>query len=153
MKIGQVAADADVTVDTVRFYERRGVLPPPERRPSGYREYTPAAVERIRMARDLQQLGLTLDEIIDALHAHDAGGERRRQPALAPGSRHRPHRRQDRRPAAHPEQHHRHPRRLPRRPMPVHAVRALLNCCVTPLDAIMRQVGTKAWSLPLSCDD
>ena len=73
MKIGQVAADADVTVDTVRFYERRGVLPPPERRPSGYREYTPAAVERIRMARTLQQLGFTLDEIIDALRAHDAG--------------------------------------------------------------------------------
>jgi DNA-binding transcriptional MerR regulator len=73
MKIGQVAADADVTIDTVRFYERRGVLPPPERRPSGYREYTPATVERIRMARALQQLGFTLDEIIDALRAHDAG--------------------------------------------------------------------------------
>jgi len=73
MKIGQVAADAEVTVDTVRFYERRGVLPPPRRRPSGYREYTPAAVERIRMARSLQQLGFTLDEIIDGLHAHDAG--------------------------------------------------------------------------------
>jgi DNA-binding transcriptional MerR regulator len=73
MKIGQVAADAGVTVDTVRFYERRGVLPPPQRRPSGYREYTPAAVERIRMARALQQLGFTLDEIIDALRAHDAG--------------------------------------------------------------------------------
>jgi DNA-binding transcriptional MerR regulator len=73
MKIGQVAADADVTVDTVRFYERRGVLPPPQRRPSGYREYTPAAVERIRTARALQQLGFTLDEIIDALRAHDAG--------------------------------------------------------------------------------
>jgi DNA-binding transcriptional MerR regulator len=73
MKIGQVAADAEVTVDTVRFYERRGVLPPPRRRPSGYREYTPAAVERIRMARMLQQLGFTLDEIIDALRAHDAG--------------------------------------------------------------------------------
>jgi MerR family transcriptional regulator, copper efflux regulator len=73
MKIGQVAADADVTVDTVRFYERRGVLPPPERRPSGYREYTPAAVERIRMARALQQLGFTLDEVIDALRAHDSG--------------------------------------------------------------------------------
>jgi DNA-binding transcriptional MerR regulator len=73
MKIGQVAADAEVTVDTVRFYERRGVLPPPQRRPSGYREYTPAAVERIRMARALQQLGFTLDEIIDALRAHDAG--------------------------------------------------------------------------------
>jgi DNA-binding transcriptional MerR regulator len=73
MKIGQVAADAEVTVDTVRFYERRGVLPAPERRPSGYREYTPDAVQRIRMARALQQLGLTLDEIIDALRAHDAG--------------------------------------------------------------------------------
>lgn len=73
MKIGQVAADAGVTIDTVRFYERRGVLPPAQRRPSGYREYTPAAVERIRMARELQQLGLTLDEVIDALHAHDSG--------------------------------------------------------------------------------
>ena len=73
MKIGQVATEADVTVDTVRFYERRGVLPPPERRPSGYREYTPAAVERIRMARALQQLGFTLDEVIDGLRAHDAG--------------------------------------------------------------------------------
>ena len=73
MKIGQVAADAEVTVDTVRFYERRGVLPPPQRRPSGYREYTPAAVERIRLARALQQLGFTLDEVIGALQAHDAG--------------------------------------------------------------------------------
>ena len=73
MKIGQVAADADVTVDTVRFYERRGVLPPPDRRPSGYREYTTDAVQRIRMARELQQFGLTLDEIVDALHAHDGG--------------------------------------------------------------------------------
>jgi DNA-binding transcriptional MerR regulator len=73
VKIGQVATDAEVTVDTVRFYERRGVLPPPERRPSGYREYTTAAVERIRLARALQQLGFTLDEVIDALRAHDAG--------------------------------------------------------------------------------
>ena len=73
MRIGQVAADANVTVDTVRFYERRGVLPPPQRRPSGYREYTSAAVERIRLARALQQLGFTLDEVIDGLRAHDAG--------------------------------------------------------------------------------
>lgn len=73
MKIGEVAASAEVTIDTVRFYERRGVLPPPARRPSGYREYTPAAVERIRTARALQQLGFTLDEVIDALRAHDSG--------------------------------------------------------------------------------
>jgi DNA-binding transcriptional MerR regulator len=73
MKIGQVAAEADVTIDTVRFYERRGVLPEPQRRPSGYREYPPSTVERIRLARMLQNLGFTLDEIIDMLHAHDAG--------------------------------------------------------------------------------
>jgi len=73
MKIGQVAAEAEVTVDTVRFYERRAVLPPSQRRPSGYREYTSAAVEHIRLTRGLQQPGFTLDEIIDALRAHDAG--------------------------------------------------------------------------------
>jgi DNA-binding transcriptional MerR regulator len=73
MKIGQVADAAGVSVDTVRFYERRGVLPPPERMPSGYRSYTPATVARLQLARRLQALGLTLDEVIDALHATDAG--------------------------------------------------------------------------------
>lgn len=68
MKIGQVAEQAGVSVDTVRFYERRGVLPTPERLASGYRTYTHATVERIRLARRLQQLGLNLDEVIDALH-------------------------------------------------------------------------------------
>lgn len=74
MKIGQVANEAGVSVDTVRFYERRGVLPAPERMPSGYRTYGPATVERIRLARRLQALGFTLDEVIDALHATDRGG-------------------------------------------------------------------------------
>jgi DNA-binding transcriptional MerR regulator len=73
VKIGQVADLAEVSIDTVRFYERRGVLPPPARTPSGYRTYTSATVERIRLARRLQRLGLTLDEVIDALHATDHG--------------------------------------------------------------------------------
>ena len=73
MKIGRLAHAAGVTVDTVRFYERRGVLPQPDRLPSGYRVYTAATVERIRLARTLQALGFTLDEVIDALHASDAG--------------------------------------------------------------------------------
>jgi DNA-binding transcriptional MerR regulator len=73
MKIGQVATEAGVTVDTVRFYERRGLLPAPRRRPSGYRDYPAATAERIRLARTLQQLSFTLDEIIDMLHAHDTG--------------------------------------------------------------------------------
>ncbi|GAA2214498.1 hypothetical protein GCM10009850_099630 [Nonomuraea monospora] len=74
MRIGQVAAEAGVSVDTVRFYERRGVLPAAERRPSGYRVFDATAVERIRFAKGLQELGFTLDEVADALAAHDAGG-------------------------------------------------------------------------------
>jgi DNA-binding transcriptional MerR regulator len=73
VKIGQVAREAGVSIDTVRFYERRGVLPASERKPSGYRMFTESTVERIRMARELQSLGFTLDEVIDALHAHDTG--------------------------------------------------------------------------------
>jgi len=49
------------------------VLPAPARRPSGYRAFTEATVQRIRLARSLQSMGLTLDEVIDALHAHDTG--------------------------------------------------------------------------------
>ena len=72
MKIGQVASEAGVSIDTVRFYERRGVLPPAPRTASGYRVFTDAAVARIRLARRLQELGLTLDEITGALHAQQA---------------------------------------------------------------------------------
>jgi DNA-binding transcriptional MerR regulator len=73
MKIGEVARRAGVTIDTVRFYERRGVLPAAPRRPSGYRDYGDAAVRRLQIARRMQALGLTLDEIIETLAAHDAG--------------------------------------------------------------------------------
>ena len=74
MKIGEVAKHTGVSIDTVRFYERVGVLPEPARRPSGYREYEQDTVERIRLARELQTLGLSLDEVAQALAAHDAGG-------------------------------------------------------------------------------
>jgi DNA-binding transcriptional MerR regulator len=83
MKIGQAAAEAEVSVDTVRFYERRGVLPTPQRRPSGYREYQASTVEWIRMAPTLQQMGFTLEEIIDALHAHDTAAPILRRPGSA----------------------------------------------------------------------
>jgi len=73
LKIGELARRADVTIDTVRFYERRGVLSPPTRRPSGYRDYTDDTVDRIRLARRMQSVGLSLDEVIDALSAHDGG--------------------------------------------------------------------------------
>jgi MerR family mercuric resistance operon transcriptional regulator len=59
----------------VRYYERRGLLRPTGRLPSGYRLYTDAAVTRIRLARQLQGLGMTLDEIAATLTAHDGGGD------------------------------------------------------------------------------
>jgi DNA-binding transcriptional MerR regulator len=74
MRIGAVAQEAGVSVDTVRFYERVGVLPSPERTSSGYRDYAPGVVERIRLTRELQAIGFTLSEAVDALHAHDDGG-------------------------------------------------------------------------------
>lgn len=74
MKIGEVAGQAGVTVDTVRFYERVGVLPRPARTESGYRDYEPETVERIRLTRELQAIGFTLNEAVGALAAHDAGG-------------------------------------------------------------------------------
>src|SRR3954470_7634905 len=74
MKIGEVATRAGVTVDTVRFYERVGVLPTAARTASGYRDYQPETVERIRLTRELQAIGFTLSDAVDALAAHDAGG-------------------------------------------------------------------------------
>jgi DNA-binding transcriptional MerR regulator len=74
MKIGEVANESGVSIDTVRFYERVGVLPPPARTPSGYRDYTPDTVNRIQLTRELQAVGFTLADVVDALVAHDAGG-------------------------------------------------------------------------------
>ena len=73
MKIGEIASQAGVTVDTVRFYERVGVLPLPARTESGYRDFEPGTVERIRLTRQLQAIGFTLTDAVDALAAHDAG--------------------------------------------------------------------------------
>jgi DNA-binding transcriptional MerR regulator len=74
MKIGEIANRAGVTVDTVRFYERVGVLPPPARTESGYRDYQPDTIRRIQLTRQLQAIGFTLNDTVDALAAHDAGG-------------------------------------------------------------------------------
>lgn len=74
MRIGDVARQAGVSVDTVRFYERVGVLPPAARTSSGYRDYAPGTVERIELTRELQAIGFTLADAVDALAAHDAGG-------------------------------------------------------------------------------
>jgi DNA-binding transcriptional MerR regulator len=63
LSIGEVAARAGVGIDTVRYYERRGVVPPAERRSSGYRAFRPQTVERIVFVKELQALGFSLDEL------------------------------------------------------------------------------------------
>ena len=67
MTIGELAREAGVGVQTVRYYERRSLLTAAARRASGYREYTPAALERLRFIRRAQQLGFTLTEIAELL--------------------------------------------------------------------------------------
>lgn len=70
MRIGEFAEAAGVSVDAVRFYERRGVLAPTPRTSGGYRTFGPAELERVELARELQRLGLTITEIVDALGDH-----------------------------------------------------------------------------------
>jgi DNA-binding transcriptional MerR regulator len=67
LTIGKFAAEAGVSVETVRFYQRRGLLALPERRGSGFREYTPADQWRLAFIRRARQLGFTLAEIRDLL--------------------------------------------------------------------------------------
>ena len=67
VKIGELARGAGVNVQTVRYYERRGLLDEPRRRESGYREYPADTVARLRFIRRAQELGFTLAEIGDLL--------------------------------------------------------------------------------------
>lgn len=57
MRTGQIADQAGVDVQTLRYYERRGILPPPARRDSGYREYSSEAVRVVRFVKRAQELG------------------------------------------------------------------------------------------------
>ena len=73
MRIGRFAAAAGVSVDAVRFYERRGVLRPAPRTAGGFRTFNDDDLDRVRLARQLQGLGLTVEEVVDALGSHDGG--------------------------------------------------------------------------------
>ena len=67
MRIGELAEQAGVNVQTVRYYERRGLLRDPRRRGTGYREYTAATLARLRFIKRAQELGFTLAEIDELL--------------------------------------------------------------------------------------
>lgn len=67
LTIGQLARHAGVGVETIRFYEREGLLAEPERKPSGYRQYPRDVVRRVRFIRHAKELGFTLKEIQELL--------------------------------------------------------------------------------------
>ncbi|MDI1252804.1 MerR family transcriptional regulator [Thermomonas sp.] len=67
MKIGALAQRADVGIDTIRYYEREGMIPAPLRTTSGYRDYRDGDVARLRFVRRAKQLGFTLQEIRELL--------------------------------------------------------------------------------------
>jgi DNA-binding transcriptional MerR regulator len=91
LRRGQVAAAADVNIETLRYYERRGLLAEPERSPGGHRLYPSEAVTVLRVIKAAQRLGFTLDEVAGLLelgkHRHGkriaAGLQRQAKAKLA----------------------------------------------------------------------
>jgi DNA-binding transcriptional MerR regulator len=71
--ISRAAAEAGVSPDTLRYYERVGLLEPPERSTSGYRVYDASTTERVRLIKGAQGLGLSLDSIRELLAMLDRG--------------------------------------------------------------------------------
>jgi DNA-binding transcriptional MerR regulator len=73
MQIGELAKQTGVTVQTIRFYERKGLLPPPQRRESGYRMYGNGDLRRVQFIRQAKRLGFSLDEIKSILQMRGRG--------------------------------------------------------------------------------
>jgi MerR family copper efflux transcriptional regulator len=67
LKIGEVAERGGVNLQTIRYYEREGLLPEPPRRESGYRMFPESTVRRVRFIKRAQELGFTLAEIRELL--------------------------------------------------------------------------------------
>jgi DNA-binding transcriptional MerR regulator len=77
LRTGQVAAAAGVNIETLRYYERRGLLAEPDRSPGGHRLYPAEAVTVLRVIKAAQRLGFTLDEVADLIEV----GRRRHRPS------------------------------------------------------------------------
>lgn len=73
MTIGKFAKAAGISADTVRFYEREGLLQKSERTAAGYRIYDPNEVDRVRSIRRAKELGFTLEEISELLARSGSG--------------------------------------------------------------------------------
>src|SRR4051794_37191114 len=68
LTIGQLAKRVGVNLETIRYYEREGLIPPPPRKSSGHRAYSASAVSRVRFIKRAQELGFSLAEIRELLH-------------------------------------------------------------------------------------
>ncbi len=73
VRVGQVADALGLPTRTIRFYERRGLLPNPERSANGYRVYQAATIERLRFIKRAQAAGLTLAQIGSVIDVRDGG--------------------------------------------------------------------------------
>jgi len=73
MLIGQVADALGIPTRTIRFYERKGLLPEPQRADNGYRVYDNTTLARLGFIRSAQAAGLTLAEIVSIIHVRDDG--------------------------------------------------------------------------------
>jgi DNA-binding transcriptional MerR regulator len=79
LSAGELAKAAGVSTDTLRHYERKGVLPRPRRAANGYRQYPPEALDRVRLVRRALAVGFTLDELAPVLSVRDRGAAPCRQ--------------------------------------------------------------------------
>jgi Cd(II)/Pb(II)-responsive transcriptional regulator len=75
MRIGELAQQTGTSVESIRFYEREGLIPSAERAINNYRVYTPAHAERLAFIRHCRRLDMTLDEIRALLQQRDAPSE------------------------------------------------------------------------------
>jgi MerR family transcriptional regulator, Zn(II)-responsive regulator of zntA len=73
VRIGELAAQAGINAKTLRFYEEKGLLPPPQRTANGYREYEPAVLSRLDFIRRGRAAGLTLAQIRDIIEVRESG--------------------------------------------------------------------------------
>ncbi|MEV4320157.1 heavy metal-responsive transcriptional regulator [Actinocrispum sp. NPDC049592] len=73
LRVAELAAEVGVSPDTVRYYERAGLLAPPPRTASGYRVYPPETVDRLQFIQGCQRFGLRLKEIGELLAVRDTG--------------------------------------------------------------------------------
>ena len=71
MKIGELATKTGCPVETIRFYERSGLIPPPARSPGNFRTYGNSHFHRLVFIRHCRLLGMSLSEIVRLLHFHD----------------------------------------------------------------------------------